>query len=76
MTFFARCAAVQSKQTVDPVMDHTSDIRAVKGSSVASLRKGQKVTSKSGKVFTVKEFDDVWCWTTDLALPWLRSELT
>lgn len=76
MTFFARCAAVQSQQTVDPVTDHIGDTRAVSGSYVMSLRKGQKVTSKSGKVFTVKEFDDVWCWTTDLSLPWLRSELT
>jgi len=39
------------------------------------LRKGQQVQSKSGRKFTVKEFDDNWVWTEDLSLPWLRKEL-
>jgi hypothetical protein len=75
--FFSRCA-VLGQRTQETIIDHLRPKGAVNVSYVAGckdLKKGMKVQSPSGKVFTVKEFDDVWCWTTDSNLPWLRSSL-
>jgi len=77
MDFFSRMT-VLGQRTQEVITDHLRPKIADNVSYVTGckdLKKGMKVQSHSGKVFTVKEFDDVWCWTTDSNLPWLRSSL-
>jgi hypothetical protein len=75
--FFSRCA-VLGQRTEETITEPLRPKRADNVSYVTNHRefkRGMKVQSHSGKTFTVKEFDSVWCWTTDSNLPWLRSSL-